>query len=142
MEQSHYVNLYSTFSPAGLNFRLNKCTGYLNETITFKPALPRNCPRVSRSDISTLDGTCQNFIDSIGACKTPSANEVNVLNNACRDFINNHFNYASCYDNYYKNADFFSSEWWVWVSKNILDPSHDRLLLYDKQGLLVHEYTY
>ena len=142
LEQSHRVNLYSTFSPAGRNLRLNKCIGYLNEIIIFKPALPSNCPRVSRSDISTLEGSCQNFINSIGTCKTPSANAVNVLANACRDFINNHFNYASCYDNYYKDADFLSSEWWAWISRNILDPNHDRLLLYDKQGLLVHEYTY
>ena len=146
LNSSDYVYFYSTESKFGFDFRLNKCTGYLNNAYEFNPKLPTNCPSVNRSDISSFPGRCQSFILSLWSCEQPTPEEVNAFNGSdyygCIDFLNN-INYGSCYGKYHSDSDFFSHEWRVWLGKALpFDSAHDRLLLFDSKGLLVDEYTY
>lgn len=139
------LNVYSSQSPVGVNFRMNSCVGYLNSTYSFTPALPQSCaPVYDRSEIVTFSGACQSAILSVGGCSSPSSNEINRFagDSACQAILNR-FNYASCYNRNRFQTGFFSNEWRVWLGSPIhLDSSHDRLLLLDKQGLLVNEYIY
>lgn len=136
------VTFYSSFSPISRNFRLNKCTGYLEEIYDFNPSLPRNCPYVNRSEISNFSGACQSYILSLGTCKLPQANlPATLYDENCRAFLNN-LNYRGCFDRYRLDPDFLSSEWRIWVGRNIFDPNHDQVLLLDKNNLLVDIYTY
>jgi len=136
------VNFYSSFSPISRNFRLNKCAGYLEEIYDFNPPLPRNCPYVNRTEISNLSGVCQSYILSLSSCKMPETNlTVTLYDENCRVYLNN-LNYRGCFNRYRLDPDFLSSEWRVWVGRNILDPNHDQVLLLDKNNLLVDIYTY
>jgi hypothetical protein len=148
---NNYVDIYSSRSPINRNFRLNKCTGYLENTYNFYPSLPRNCPSIPRSEINHLSGQCQSYILSLWGCKAPDVSFYNSLpgtdeGNLCRQFLNT-INHGTCFQKHRFDSDFLSNEWRVWIGQriipeDILDPQHDRLLLFDKQGLLVDEHTY
>lgn len=134
--------VYSTASPIRRNLRINKCMGYLENVHTFEPALYRSCPYVSRSNISHFTGRCQDYILSLGSCKFPDSNPpVPRDDYACREYLNT-LNYRGCFDRYRNDQDFILKEVRVWISSWFLDQSHDRVLLFDRQGLLVDEYGY
>lgn len=146
LSANNYVSIYSTNSPISRNFRLNKCTGYLENIYDFNPALPQNCPSVSRSEISYLSGGCQSYILSLSACSVPNSSFYNLLpgnveGNTCRLFLDT-ISPNSCFQKHRSDSDFLSNEWRVWTGQNILDLQHDTVQLFDKQGLLVDEYIY
>lgn len=140
--------IYSNASPLGKNLRLNKCIGYLENVQKLSSIFPSTCPApYSRGELAELSGTCQSYILSLGSCKLPDVSFYNSFpgtdeGNKCRQFLSS-VNYQSCYNAHRWDADFLSNEWRIWVNENILlDQEHDRLRLFDKQGLLVGEYSY
>ncbi|OHB21424.1 MAG: hypothetical protein A2939_03835 [Parcubacteria group bacterium RIFCSPLOWO2_01_FULL_48_18] len=134
----------SAGSQLGYNIRLNMCTGYLNETYGFDPALPVSCPRPSWSDDDHLPGYCQDYIAQISTCTTPQDMPLYIQNEEpCRNFINERFGYPVCFEQNRLRPNFLSDEWRVYVNRSsILDPLHDRVLLLDRNSLLVDMYTY
>ena len=144
LEKDQRVYIYSSVSAFGRNLRLNKCIGYLENTYDFIPSLPRNCPRIARSEIYDLGGACQNYLMSLSSCEVPNSNNTIIAwNEKCRQFVERaNINYKGCFDRYRADLDFLSKEWWVWAGVNIFDPYHDRVLLLDKEGLLVDVYIY
>lgn len=146
LEAGDFAYLYFADSPVGQNFRLNKCSGYLNNSFQFNPPLPKNCPFPSRREFSFLSGRCQSFILSLKQCDTVSPAEIRTFSRpeelSCRIYLEE-FNYKSCYNEHYLDPDFLSHEWRIWLNRPLqLDPEHDRLLLFDEKGLLVDEYIY
>jgi len=144
MKQGQQVNIYSTTSPLGRNILLNTCIGYLNEVFTFVPKLPTNCPRVDYDDITYLSGECQNYIRSLGTCEVANnADPTLVGDSACKDFTDQR-SYRGCYDANLSDPGFLRKEWRIWMDDRFmrLDSSHDRLLIYDRNGFIVDEYTY
>lgn len=142
------LNIYTNKSPIGLNLRMNKCIGYLDTTINkFSPALPKNCPDPADdvSGLYSLSSRCEDYIDSLSRCVVPKIDSQVWLQGqgeyACREFLNK-VNYKGCYDLHRVDADFLDKEWRVWTGTRFLDPRHDRILLFDKQGLLVTEKSY
>lgn len=146
LSRGNYVYIYSNKSALGKNLRLNKCIGFLENIYDFIPSLPQNCPSISRSEYSNLSGQCQSYIMSLRGCELPKVSFYNSLpgtseGNACREFLNT-ISHGSCFKKYRNDTDFLSNEWRIWVNTDILDSQHDRILLYDKTGLLVDEYSY
>ena len=142
----NYVYIYSHKSVFNRNLRLNKCIGYLENTYNFIPSLPQNCPSIPRSEFNYLSGECQSYIFSLRGCKLPESSFYNTLpgtdaGNDCRAFLNT-ISHGSCFKKHRYDVDFLSNEWRVWIDMDILDLEHDRVLLYDKEGLLVDEYSY
>ncbi len=139
------LDIYNTASPIAKNLRINKCMGYLNNTYAFSPQLQCSyIPLYNRSDISTLSGNCQSYILSLGSCRSPSASSLNSFSNepACVQFLNR-FNYASCYNINVNTDGFLTNQWIAWIPGMwSFDSKHDRVLLLDRNGLLVSEYTY
>lgn len=142
-----YAVFYSAPSPmSGVSFRLNKCIGYLNEMYNFSPALSNECPRAESPRTVMFTGKCQDYLRSIYTCHTPTQDSINASldtsDSECRAFVNK-INYDGCYAEHRSDTDFFSREWRVWLSQFMpFDLLHDRLMLYDRQGLIVNEYTY
>ncbi len=142
---SSRLDIYDTYSPINKNLRMNQCSGYLNDIYSFKPAL--QCGYTSlydRSGISAFPGDCQSFILSLNSCEIPTQVELNSFANEpdCRSFLNR-FSYAGCYNLKRASSDFFLNQWVVWTPGAWpFDQNHDRVLLLDKNGLLVDEYIY
>jgi len=142
--RGQYVYLYSSSGP--FNLRLNKCIGYIGNTNKTTPALPQNCPYIDQSAISKLGftGACETYIYSLGSCQVPDMNSMRIPSNdyACRDYLVNNFNYKACFLAHVGDADFLSNQWWVWMGGSPLDPYHDIVNLFDRNGLLVDQYSY
>lgn len=147
LKAGDYAVFYSTRNPGIRNFRLNKCTGYLNSFLSFSPQLPKNCPKpYTKNELALVSGQCQNFIRSLSNCSIPTADQKNrfsqIGNNPCRQLLDR-FMYGYCYDNHRNDPDFFSHEWRIWLGISMpFDYYHDRVLLMDESGFLVDEYVY
>ena len=142
LQNGQSVYLYS--SRGYFNIHLNKCIGYIGNSNHTVPAFPNSCPYPDRSAITAFTGACQNFILSIGSCKTPNLNNTPVPGNDynCRQYIQDNFNYRACFNAHSADKDFLSNQWWVWMGSSPIDQYHDRVALLDKSGLVVDVYTY
>lgn len=142
--QGQYVYIYSSSGP--FNLRLNKCIGYIANSNKFTPQIPPNCPYLNQAAVSKMGftGTCENYIYSLGSCQVPNLNSSQIpqTDYACRDYLENNFNYKSCFNAHVSDADFLSNQWWVWAGSSPLDPYHDTVNLFDRSGLLVDQYNY
>ncbi len=136
------LTIYTSQSAIGKNLRLNKCIGYLENTNHFTPPLFSVCPYPNRSEIDTFTGQCQNYVFSLGGCRMPDANPPVPENDyACRAYIDT-LNYKGCFDKYRSDADFLSREWYAWTGSRFLDQFHDKVVLLDRNGLVVDAYEY
>lgn len=137
LRKNETVNIYSNESAIGVNFRLNKCTGYLNNNIKFTPTLPNSCPKLDLSEVANFSDECYNYVRTIGRCKLPKTNVQLPQNDyGCRPFLDK-VNYKGCYDAHRADQDFLSKEWRVWTGYKFLVAEVDQVGLYDKNGLLV-----
>ena len=142
-----YVVLRTSKSPIG-NLRTNRCTGFLNGVYQLDVTLPGDCPALySRSELVPLSGRCQSHIGGFSGCRLPKSEDYAAVGNLdggqCRAFLDR-FGYQNCYSTYVNTPNFFYREWRVWLDVSTLgmDPEHDRILLLDRNGLLVDIYTY
>ncbi|MGC9968567.1 MAG: hypothetical protein ABSC29_02435 [Minisyncoccia bacterium] len=142
LKNGDMLNLYSTWAP--VNLRLNKCIGYLPNKTQFNPQLPQNCPYIDRSTLQSFSGACQNYILSLGSCQMANLSDIRIPQNdySCVNYLQNNFNYKSCFDAHYADADFLSHEVRAWTGSSPLDQSHDNVYLFDRNGLLVDTYSY
>lgn len=142
MKSGDTLSIYSNSSAIGVNFRLNKCMGYLSNTNNFIPSLNFNCPTINRSEIINFTGQCQNYITSLNSCQTPAPNPpISIYDYSCKSYLDK-LNYGGCFTSHRSDYDFMSNKWYAWSGSQFLDFQHDRLLLFDRNGLLVAEYTY
>lgn len=135
----------------GANFRPNTCFGYLAQ---YYPNLPESfsCSqqKPSIAEIKNLTPLCQDFIlnkISYSSCKLPNYSNVPGVgtNQECVAYITNSnsgFNYEGCYNKHSRDANFFSSKWYIYMDTAFGNSLHDSITLYDQNGLLVHEYIY
>ena len=140
------VIISAGLSPQGVNFRTNKCTGYLDQLSQFYPSLDENCPYLEESKYSHLSNACQDFIDGLSRCQIPDySDDWDVSTDSqCTNFLSEKFNYKQCYQDYHREVDFFKDEWRVCLNKSIdiFDNDGDTIILRDKEGLVVDKYSY
>ncbi len=143
------VVIAETASPLvqGMTFLPNQCFGYFAATRTFPISVPSSCPDfpAQKSSISYLSPTCQDYITQLPYCRKPNytGNVVVIGNQECRDYIDAHFTYETCVQNYKNTPNFLSNEWHVYTeTERFLRPGHDQILLYDSNNLLVASYEY
>lgn len=130
-------------SASGMNFRLNKCIGYLNQYYMFVPPLQNTCPAPSKTDAEQFDAYCKKIILQAANCREPNPNDM-LINNECRAYINEHLNYSKCVEANYAYFDFYSDEWRVYLGhvKDIWENDKDTIMVRDKSGLVVARYAY
>jgi len=133
-------------SPSGGNFLVNKCSGYLDDG-DFNPSLDNDCPWPSSSDYSHFIEYCRDFIGGLDRCETADyAGNIDVSGNSeCTSYLNQTFNYSSCYSAYHLDPDFYGDEWRIffnYTSRDIFSNLSDTVILYDSNGLKVDEYYY
>jgi len=140
------VVISTGLSPQGINFRTNKCTGYLDQLSQHYPSLDEDCPYLDESEYSHLKKTCCDFIDDLSRCEIPdySDNLEISMDSQCTGFLTERFNYSQCYQDYYQEIDFLGDKWRIFLNKSIdiLDNEGDTIILRDRDGLVVDEYEY
>jgi hypothetical protein len=140
------VIISTGLSPQGVNFRVNKCTGYLDQSSQFYPSLDENCPRLEESSYSSFKKSCRDFIKGLNRCEIPDYSDKLAVSSdsQCTSFLSEKLNYKQCYLDHRQEVDFFEDEWRVFLNRStdILDNDGDTIILRDKNGLVVDEYEY
>lgn len=139
-----YLFVFGQISPVDVNFRINKCFGYLNTTYRFTPSLSNSCPSLERSEMIGISVACQNYLLGLSSCEVPNLDELNKYaeDSACRIFAISRLNYTGCLNRYRYDTDFLGREWYVYSSINIMKAKDDVLILRDAGGLYIDEYMY
>lgn len=126
-----------------MDFRENMCTGYYSEQSDYIPSLSRSCPRPDSNKLLHLSDSCIRVIERTFSCRTPRIQD-DQINSACSDYLNQNLNYAGCVKNYRNSPNFFSDHWLIWMqrSEEFFRNTHDKIILKDRLGRIVDEYSY
>lgn len=142
------------FSPIGISFRTNKCTGYFEENRTFYPGLSKRCPRISEDDLPTFSSVydrqeeCVDLITSIPRCTT-RGNEYlrdlpDTVSSSCKNYIREQINYNACVAKHFGDTDFPGNEYRLYLGKfgPLWRNRSDKINLHDQNGLIVDTIEY
>ena len=133
-------------SPINVSFRENACTGYLNENNKFMPRLAERCPRPDVSKFIRFTDRCLDFMErSIYTCRVPKIDETAAgIEYECGEFIDKHFKYSGCVDDFRAASDFYKNTWQLYLGRpeKLWRSLHDLIILRDSQGLIVDTYQY
>lgn len=148
------VILTKGFSPIGISFRTNKCTGYFEENRTFTPSLSLKCPLPKDEKLPTFSNVfdrndeCIKIIERIGRCTTKSNEFIRDLPDtvpqSCKTYITTQINYNTCVALHFGDTDFPGNEYRVYLNKfgPLWRTTHDTINLHDENGLIVDTVSY
>jgi len=148
------VYIVKGFSPIGISFRSNKCTGYFEENRTFVPSLPTDCPLPIKEDLPTFSSNierndeCVELIDDLPRCRTHGTEYTRLLpdtvTNSCKTYITTQINYNACVANHFSDTDFPGHEYWLYLNRfgTFWPTKRDKIILYDGNGLEVDSINY
>lgn len=152
LKTNETVYITTGISPNGASFKLNKCSGYLNQFQTFIPYIGSYCPAPRNEDTSKIPKTvyndaCFDFIDSMPSCRIqndPLPAGSTKWSVECTDFIYKKINYPACVDTHKNDKDFYQPEWRVFLkrSSRLWKTSREDVVLLDQYGKIVDEIKY
>ncbi len=141
--------LVTGISPNGASFKVNKCSGYLDQFQTFVPYLNNNCPLPRYEDLSSIPKTtannrCFDYIDSMSSCRIQTETPTQYLGAECNNFISKKVNYPACVDAHKNDKDFYGNEWRVYLKRgaSLWKDRRETIVLYDNDGKIVDSLTY
>jgi hypothetical protein len=139
------VVISTKFSPRGFNFKLNKCSGYLSQSISYSPGISTSCPHVSNLEpVRNFSEKCILYLQRIGYCQTPLLNYESGIDNQCAGFIGEHASYTGCVRDFKNDANFDQKEWRVYLGrqKELWSDLRDDIYLYSQSGILISKTSY
>lgn len=134
-------------SPIGVSFKVNSCTGYLEQFQMFSPHLSDMCPDNSadaRLANDTLDEQCISYIRSLPSCSIYTGFLPGNLPPVCTAHIRDNINYNSCVNLHKNDSNFYKPEWRIFLGENdsFWNDTSDLVRLYDQSGHLVDSISY
>lgn len=133
------------FSPTGSSFRVNKCSGYLEQFLDFVPPLALKCPRPSsEKSYSSLERVCQTFVRTMKPCEIYAKEFPAALSSSCRVYVNTSINHSACVAAHRSDADFYTNEWRIYLnqSRELWADKGETIMLLDAEGNLVGSVKY
>jgi hypothetical protein len=142
------------FSPIGISFRTNKCTGYFEENRTFYPRLPLQCPRPKDqnlplfSSIPDRHDECIKIIERIGRCRTINNAFIRDLPDtvtaSCKTYLTTQVNYNTCVATHFGDTDFPGNIYRVYLGRfgTLWKERNETINLHDENGLIVATIKY
>lgn len=133
----------TNFSPVGVSFRENRCTGYLGAFQSFVPALETSCPSPAQDVAARVkDDTCAFFAQTLAPCTIPRSVPQD-LSASCRHALSAALTYNSCVGLHRSEDSFFSQTWRLYLDSVFpLWRAHDTVRLLDANGRVVDVLTY
>ncbi len=142
------------FSPIGISFRTNKCTGFFEENRKFTPSLPLQCPNPEDeklpkfSTIYDRNDECLNIIERIPRCTTVG-NEFlrdlpDTVPSSCKNYLQTQINYNACVAFHFDDTDFPGNQYRIYLNKfgPLWRQEREKLNLHDRSGLIVDSVSY
>ena len=127
----------------GLNFLINKCTGYLKTTDT--PNTYSSCPNpLNDPRANGLSNKCLDYLDNISQCSIPSVPISLTDDTTCRNYIAAHYGYDQCIADNQSKENFYGKEWRVFLNNGtrLWQNRREIITLYDSSGLVVDEVSF
>ncbi len=140
-------------SPIGVSFRINLCTGYLEQFQDFSPSLPRKCPRAEDeippeyafgSGPNAFNSDCIDFIEKISLCKINTKDIPYQMQTQCQEFVTKEINYNACATKHKNESDFYGNEWRLYLKRDVelWREQREVIELVDSNNLVVDVITY
>ena len=154
LQQRDRVIVTKGFSPIGISFRTNKCTGYFEENRTFYPGLSKKCPQLideklpQFSSVYDRNDECLEIIENIPRCTTKGSSFIRDLSDtvpeSCKPYITTRINYNSCVALHFGDTDFPGNEYRLFLNKfgPLWRERSDKIILHDQNGLIVDSISY
>lgn len=154
LKQGDIAYLTKGFSPVGISFKTNECTGYFQEDRQFYPSLPTDCPAPRDEKLpnfsNDLDSNdeCISLIETISRCTTKNSRFIrdlpDTITNSCKTYITTQINYNACVTKHLNDEKFAGSEYRLFFNRfgPLWRKTHDKINLYDQNGLLVGGTSY
>jgi hypothetical protein len=154
LQQGDRVYLTKGFSPIGISFRTDKCTGYFEENRTFTPSLSLQCPRPQDEKLPTFSNIydrndeCLSIIDRIPRCTTIDSKFIrdlpDTVTSVCKTYITTQISYSTCIARHFGDTDFPGNEYRLYLNKfgPLWRTTHDTIDLHDENGLIVATIKY
>ncbi len=142
------------FSPIGISFRTNSCTGYFEENMTFYPSLPINCPKINEDDMPKFSSIydrndeCLDLLDRIPRCSTVNSEYIrdlpDTVTQSCKNYMRTQFNYNACVARNFGDTEFPGNEYRVYLNKfgPLWREKREKINLLDRNGLIVDTIQY
>ena len=130
-------------SPLGKNFKINKCSGYLNQQNNISPGI-YGCSSLSSLPLPrNLNSKCLNYIGGLG-CSSPNINFNTGIDNDCIAFITQHASYAGCVADHGKDSDFDKHEWRIYLGRGeeMWANRNETIQLLDSSGKVITQTSY
>lgn len=141
------------FSPIGISFRTNMCTGYFEENTEFVPGLELACPRAIDEKLPTFSSVydrndeCIRIIENIPRCTTRNGQYFrdlpDTVPSSCRSYIETNVNYNACVAKHFGDTKFPGNEYRIYLNKfgPLWRTSREKINLHDSSGLIVDTIT-
>lgn len=134
-------------SPIGASFRVNMCTGYLDQFQNYSPDLRKECPSPEtelRDTELTGEKACVDFVKSLPRCRVYQGGFPKDLSSACRIFVEEKLNYNSCVAGHKYDEGFYSDEWRIFLdrSREIWAERNEIIKLVDEKGGIIDAIAY
>lgn len=141
------------FSPIGISFRTNMCTGYFEENTEFVPGLELACPRAIDEKLPTFSSVydrndeCIRVIENIPRCTTRNGQYFrdlpDTVPSSCRSYIETNVNYNACVAKHFGDTKFPGNEYRIYLNKfgSLWRTSREKINLHDSSGLIVDTIT-
>jgi hypothetical protein len=154
LQQGDTVYLTKGFSPIGISFRTNKCTGYFEEDRTFNPSISLDCPLPKNEKLPTFSSDydsndeCLLLIERIPRCTTINSEFIrglpDTVSSACKTYMTTQINYNTCVALHFSDTDFPGQEYYLYLNKfgSLWRPLHDKIDLIDENNLIVGTISY
>jgi hypothetical protein len=154
LQKGDKVYLTKGFSPIGISFRTNKCTGFFEENRTFIPSLSLRCPfpkdeKLPKfSDVYDRNDECVALIERIPRCRTRDSEFIrdlpDTVSDSCKTYITTQINYNFCVARHFSDIDFPGNEYRLYLNKfgPLWRTKHDTINLHDENGLVVDTIKY
>src|SRR3989338_1597539 len=108
-------------SPVGVSFKLNSCTGFLEQFQNFAPKLPLQCPHPLEENYPTglngLNDACVDYLKSFPRCAAHIKAIPVQFGGVCQDFIQT-ITYTGCLERHKNDSDFYKPEWRVFLKRD------------------------
>jgi len=145
LEAKDVLYLITGYSPIGVSFKTNICSGYLGQFQTFVPYLQNNCPSPRDEDLSSIPDIainydCLDYIESFPRCTTQTKDIPVKWSAECKNFIYEKINYSSCINTHKNDPGFYKNEWRVYLkrSESVWNSRRTQTItLYDNEGKIV-----
>lgn len=149
LEKGDKVYITKGFSPIGISFRTNMCTGYFEEHTNFTPSLQKACPKAADEELPNFSSVydrndeCIDLIEKIPRCTTRNGEYIynlpDTVTSSCKAYIETNVNYNACVAKHFDDTDFPGDEYRVYLKKfgPLWRKDREKINLHDSNGLIV-----